>query len=100
MELDAKTFREGTTLDTDTCIIGAGPAGLVLAAELVDKQCDVIVLESGGHEPEAEILALNDGDMSGDVYAGLGATRHRGLGGTAQLWNSAIDGGIGGGIGA
>ena len=48
MELDAKEFREGTTLDTGTCIIGAGPAGLVLAAELVDKRCDVIVIESGG----------------------------------------------------
>jgi choline dehydrogenase-like flavoprotein len=95
MELDAKRFREGTTLDTDTCIIGAGAAGLVLAAELVDKRCDVIVLESGGHRPEAEILALNDGDMSGDVYAGLGATRHREVGGTAQLWNSTVAGRIG-----
>ena len=49
MELDAKRFHEGTTLDTDICIVGAGPAGLVLAAELVDKRCDVIVIESGGH---------------------------------------------------
>ena len=95
MELDAARFREGTTLDTDTCIVGAGPAGLVLASELVDKRCDVILLESGGHGPEAEILALNDGDMSGDVYAGLGATRHRAVGGTAQLWNSAAGGRIG-----
>ena len=84
MELDAKQFREGTTLDTDTCIVGAGPAGLVLASELVDKRCDVIVLESGGRRPEAEILALNDGDMSGDVYAGLGATRHRAVPPTAR----------------
>jgi choline dehydrogenase-like flavoprotein len=95
MELDAARFREGTTLDTDTCIVGAGPAGLVLACELVDKRCDVIVLESGGHGPEAEILALNDGDMSGDVYAGLGATRHRAVGGTAQLWNSTAGGRVG-----
>jgi choline dehydrogenase-like flavoprotein len=95
MELDAKRFREGTTLDTDTCIVGAGPAGLVLAAELVDKRCDVIVIESGGHRPEAEILALNVGDTSGDVYAGLGATRHRGIGGTAHLWNSATAGSVG-----
>ena len=48
MELDAKRFHEGTTLDTDMCIVGAGPAGLVLAAELVDERCDVIVIESGG----------------------------------------------------
>jgi choline dehydrogenase-like flavoprotein len=94
MELDAKRFSENTTLDTDVCIVGAGPAGLVLAAELVDRQCDVIVLESGGHHPEAEILALNVGEMSGDVYAGLGATRHRQVGGTTQLWNSAVAGAV------
>jgi choline dehydrogenase-like flavoprotein len=94
MELDAKRFSDHTTLDTDICIVGAGPAGLVLAAELVDRQCDVIVLESGGHHPEAEILALNVGDVRGDVYAGLGPTRHRQVGGTTQLWNSAIAGGV------
>jgi choline dehydrogenase-like flavoprotein len=95
MELDAGRFRDGTTLDTDTCIVGAGPAGLVLAAELVDRHCDVIVLESGSHRPEADILALNVGETSGDVYAGLGATRSRGVGGTAQIWNSATANGVG-----
>ncbi len=95
MELDARRFREGATLDTDTCIVGAGPAGLVLAAELVDKRCDVIVIESGSHRSEADILALNVGETSGDVYAGLGATRSRGIGGTAQIWNSATAGMIG-----
>jgi len=95
MELDAKRVREATTLDTDTCIVGAGPGGLVLAAELVGKGCDVIVIESGGRRQDADILALNVGDTSGDVYAGLGATRHRGIGGTTQLWNSATAGLIG-----
>jgi choline dehydrogenase-like flavoprotein len=95
MELDAKRFREATTLDTDTCIVGAGPGGLVLAAELVGKGCDVMVIESGGRRQDADILALNVGDTSGDVYAGLGATRHRGIGGTTQLWNSATAGLIG-----
>ena len=90
MELDARRFTEGTMLDAELCIVGAGPAGLVLAAELVGRQCDVIVLESGGHRPEPEILALNDGDLSGDVYAGLGATRHRQVGGTSHLWNTAV----------
>ena len=95
MELDAKRFTDGTTLDTDICIVGAGPAGLVIASELVDRQCDVILLESGGSRAEPEILALNVGDTSGDVYAGLGPTRHRQVGGTTQLWNSAAQGAIG-----
>lgn len=94
MELDARQFSDNTTFDTDICVVGGGPAGLVLAAELEGSQSDVIVLESGGHHPEAEILALNVGDVSGDVYAGLGATRHRQVGGTAQLWNSALSGAV------
>src|SRR4051812_18953968 len=92
MDLDAKRFSEDTTLDTDVCIIGGGPAGLVVAAVLAQTHGDVIVLESGADVPEAEILALNDGDMSGDVYAGLGQTRHRQAGGTIHLWNSAVSG--------
>ena len=95
MELDAKRFIEGTTLDTDICIVGGGPAGLVLASELVDRQCDVVLLESGGSRAEPEILALNVGDVTGDVYAGLGGTRHRQVGGTTHLWNSAARGAIG-----
>lgn len=94
MELDARQLGNTTTLDTDICIIGAGPAGLVLGAELEGSHSDVIVLESGGEHSEADILELNDGDVSGDVYAGLGATRHRQVGGTAQLWNSAISGAV------
>jgi choline dehydrogenase-like flavoprotein len=95
MELDARRFTDGATLDTDICIVGAGPAGLVLACELVDRQCDVILLESGGSRAEPEILALNVGDATGDVYAGLGPTRHRQVGGTTHLWNSAAQGAIG-----
>ncbi|MGH7621219.1 MAG: NAD(P)-binding protein, partial [Gemmatimonadaceae bacterium] len=90
MELDAKHFTEGTTLEADVCIVGAGPAGLVLAAELSRGNCHVILLESGSHRPEAEIRELNDGDLSGDVYAGLDATRHRQVGGTSQLWNTEL----------
>lgn len=90
MELDAQAFTDGTTLDTDVCIVGAGPAGLVLAAELIGQRCDVILLESGAARPEAAILGLNDGDSVGDVYAGLGETRRRGIGGTSAAWNTTV----------
>lgn len=65
---------------------------MVLASELAKLQCDVILLESGGSRAEPETLALNAGDATGDVYAGLGATRHRQIGGTTQLWKSALQG--------
>ncbi len=95
MELDAKHFTGNTMLDTDICIVGAGPAGMVLVSELASLHCDVILLESGGSCAEPEILALNVGDTTGDVYAGLGATRHRQLGGTPQLWHTALQGEVG-----
>lgn len=91
MLLDARRSKGATTLDTDVCIVGAGPAGLVLAAELASR-CDVIILESGGDHAEPEAQALNDGDLIGDEYAGLGATRHRQVGGTSHLWNTPVDG--------
>lgn len=94
MLLDARRFSGGTTLDTDVCIVGAGPAGLVLAAELAGR-CDLILLESGGDHDEPDAQALNDGDLIGNEYAGLGATRHRQVGGTSNIWNTPVDGAAG-----
>ena len=91
MLLDPRRVTDATTLDTDVCIVGAGPAGLVLATELASR-CDVIILESGGDRAEPEAQALNDGDLIGDEYAGLRATRHRQVGGTSHLWNTPVGG--------
>lgn len=84
----------GDTLETDVCVVGAGPAGLVLAAELVGHGIEVLVLESGSAAREPDVQELNDGTVSGDPYAGLSATRRRGVGGTAGLWNTSVDGEI------
>ncbi|UCF20662.1 MAG: GMC family oxidoreductase [Gemmatimonadota bacterium] len=95
MDIDAHELSEGSVLETDLCIVGAGPAGVALAHELVGTDIDVIVLESGGLEPEPSILALNDGEVVGDTFAALRETRHRRLGGTARLWNTPVFGEMG-----
>ena len=48
------------------------------------------MLESGGLGSEPELQRLNEGRTVGDRYAGLRVTRHRQVGGTANLWNTPV----------
>jgi choline dehydrogenase-like flavoprotein len=92
MELDARSLSDGTSLDANVCIIGFGPAGITLAREFIGKKINVVILESGGLEPEEDIQKLHEGVVVGDSYAGLRQTRYRGVGGTTHLWNTPVAG--------
>jgi len=96
VELDARRFPGGTLLEADLCIIGAGPAGIALAVELIGRDLDVLVLESGGLKPDEGIQDLNEGAVIGGPYAGLRQTRYRSAGGAINLWNTPVRGEIGG----
>jgi choline dehydrogenase-like flavoprotein len=87
MELDGQSL-DGVSLETDICVVGAGPAGLTLARAFAGGARDVLVLESGGAGPEPTLQRLNEGRTIGDHYAGLRLTRQRQIGGTANLWNT------------
>jgi choline dehydrogenase-like flavoprotein len=95
LQLDARMLNAARTFECDVCIVGAGPAGLTVALELAARGVSVVILESGGIGPEPAMDALNDGVVVGDEYVGLRATRHRALGGTANLWNTAFGADIG-----
>ena len=45
--INANSLPSGTMLDTDVCIIGAGPAGISLAQAFDGKPFRVILLEGG-----------------------------------------------------
>ena len=66
-----------STLQSEVCIVGAGPAGITLAMELAEKGVDVVLLEGGGMAPpEPEGLDLYRGEISGRQYP-LRASRLR-----------------------
>ena len=92
MELAARAAAASGTVDADVCVIGAGPAGITIARELGRMDTDVLLLESGVPHIDDRIQELNGGDVVGDAYAGLRATRCRAAGGTTALWNTPIAG--------
>lgn len=98
MIADAKSINK-TSIGAAVCVVGAGPAGLALAAELSGRGIDVVVLEAGGlpydrlelsnlartskdHLSGAQ--ALTRGRNRGEPYYPLRLSRTRGLGGSTN----------------
>lgn len=86
MLIDAREVPTGQTLKTDICIIGAGAAGIALANALTSAKVDVLLLESGGFNADADTLALNRGLNVGVPYYPLDECRLRFFGGTTNHW--------------
>ncbi len=92
LEADARRLRPGDTIDADLCIVGAGPAGLSVAHALQGGGLRVVVLDSGAREFDRAAQALNEAQVVGSPYGDLLQTRQRQLGGTANAWNTEVDG--------
>jgi len=95
MLMNAGQFGNAATIEAEIAVVGGGVCGLVLARELDRLGLGVLLLESGSLGPDPGAQLLNAGDVAGDPYAGLSATRHRQLGGTAHTWNTPVPGGMG-----
>jgi choline dehydrogenase-like flavoprotein len=81
-------FREAAVperLQADLCIVGGGAAGIAIAREFLGSSWSVIVLESGGLEPDPRIQDLYKGQNGRDDFA-LHESRFRLLGGTTSVW--------------
>lgn len=68
------------------CIIGSGPAGMAIALQLAHAKVPVIVLEAGSDEITADSQDFYRGEVDGDPYFDLDATRIRLLGGCSNHW--------------
>jgi len=84
--VDTQTGRPHDSIAADLCIIGSGPAGLTLAAALADTRMRILVVESGGLEPDPRTQALNQIEQTGQAETGAFMTRLRLVGGTSNVW--------------
>lgn len=87
MFLDFRTVQDGTLIEADLCIIGAGAAGITLARELAGSRVKVCLVEAGGLEFEPEGQDIYAGVIIGHPYYGLDGSRLRFFGGTTNHWN-------------
>ena len=82
---------EGRTLACDVCIVGSGPVGLTLAAELAGATLSVLVLESGGRSPDPWADSLNAIESVGSRRVmDQTKVRNRIFGGASQTWSGRL----------
>lgn len=89
MLTDARLLDDGSVLETDVCVVGAGPAGITLALELAGSGLDVLVLESGGVTPRREDQWMAGGENADPLYYRLRRARVIGFGGSSNHWMEA-----------
>ncbi|MFG6667184.1 FAD-dependent oxidoreductase [Halomonas sp. HNIBRBA4712] len=70
----------------DTCVIGAGAAGITLAMTLAQQGHRVLLCEGGEASFSERSQALYRGDTLGDTYLDLASIRLRYLGGSTNHW--------------
>jgi choline dehydrogenase-like flavoprotein len=87
MIVDGRQLPDGATLQGSVVIVGAGPAGIVLALELADAGVDVLLLESGCWKPDAAAQRLGDAELADPLlHATTSITTRRQIGGTSTIW--------------
>jgi len=58
MHVDARKLENGSLIEGDICIIGAGAAGISMALEWMNYGYRVILLEGGGFEYDEQVQEL------------------------------------------
>jgi choline dehydrogenase-like flavoprotein len=91
---DARELPDGHVIAAQVCIVGAGPAGMSLAAELAEQGQQVCLLEAGGLQQAEATQALGAAEsvQGGHNYPNPRWSRSFALGGTAHQWCIDIDG--------
>jgi len=80
----ANSVRDGSILECDLAIVGAGPAGLTIGRELSRSKLDVLVLDAGGRGTQFATESKRQPTPFGTYD--LKRNRGRGFGGTSGLF--------------
>jgi choline dehydrogenase-like flavoprotein len=85
--IDGRQIAPGSTLETDVCIIGGGPAGITIARELLGTTASVVLVESGGWRPNKLTQSLNEGELASESrHPPPEMYRERRFGGSSTIW--------------
>lgn len=83
----ARDLEDGSLLNADVCIVGAGAAGIAVALDLLDSGLDVLLLEAGGLEGDAATQALYRGEVADErLHSPPDRYRERRFGGSSTIW--------------
>src|ERR1041384_2688082 len=86
MHSDARTLPNGSLIEGDLCIVGAGAAGITMALEWIGSPHKVLLLEGGGFDYDPAMQDLYRGENVGLPYYPLHAARLHYFGGTTGHW--------------
>jgi len=86
MHIDIRNLENGTLIEGDICIVGAGAAGISIALQWINTRHKVILLEGGGFNYEAQMQDLYRGQIIGQPYYPLESARLHYFGGTTGHW--------------
>ena len=86
MIVDGRTLPADTEIETDICIVGAGPSGVALATELLGSGIRTCVLENGGTRETWRTQFLLGGESVGNPYPRLVMSAVSAFGGSSHRW--------------
>jgi hypothetical protein len=85
--LDAARIELDDVIETEVAVVGAGPAGIVVALELAAAaKMRVILIESGGDSFDPDIQRLGATAGEDPPHAPMSLTTRRQIGGASNLW--------------
>jgi choline dehydrogenase-like flavoprotein len=86
MITDLRELSSGGELEADLCIVGAGAAGITIAAQFASSTTKVLLIEGGGMTFEADSQALYDAENVGLSRLPMFRSRLKMFGGTTNHW--------------